>query len=79
MTETIERIKQELVALPATDRAYLANFLIDSLDPEDDATLDPTWEAELKHRLQEVKSGLAVGAPADEVFARLQRKYSETS
>lgn len=79
MTETIERMKRELVSLPACDRAYLASFLIDSLESDEDAGLDPAWEPELKRRLHEVLSGQAVGEPADAVFARLREKYSEAS
>ena len=78
MTESLERMKRELVALPAPERAYLANFLIDSLDPEEDVTLDPSWGPELKRRLDEVKSGHAVGEPANDVFAKLREKYRET-
>ncbi|MBW3599109.1 MAG: addiction module protein [Planctomycetes bacterium] len=76
MTETAEQLKPELARLSPQDRAALARFLIDSLDDEEDADAESAWDAELARRSEEIDSGKAVGEPADEVFAKLRRKYS---
>jgi putative addiction module component (TIGR02574 family) len=76
MTESAERIKQELAHLPPQDRAELAHFLIESLDAEVDEDAEAAWEAELLRRAKAIDSGRAVGLPADQVFAELRKKYS---
>lgn len=76
MTETAEKIKSELSRLSLQERAELAYFLIRSLDEEVNADAEAAWDAELAQRLEEIKSGKAVGEPADKVFAEIREKYS---
>ncbi len=76
MTEAAERLKSELSQLSLQERAELAHFLIYSLDEEMDADAEAAWDAELVQRMAEIKSGTAVGEPADKVFAALREKYS---
>lgn len=73
MTETAERLKSELSRLPAQDRAELASFPIDSLDPQQDEDVEAAWQAELERRAEEVRSGAAIGEPAESV-SRTQRE-----
>ena len=74
MTQTAERLKDEVLRLPTEDRAELAYCLIRSLD-EDNADIQASWEAELERRWQEMESGLVIGQPAENVFAELRKKY----
>ncbi len=77
MTDVAERIKSELPALPAKDRAELAYFLLRSLDDEaEDAGAEAAWDAELARREAEVKSGKVVCKPAAHVLSELREKYS---
>lgn len=76
MTETAEKIKSELSRLSLQERAELAYFLIHSLDEEVNADAEAAWDAELAQRMEEIKSGKAVGEPADKVFAEIREKYS---
>ncbi len=76
MTETAEKIKSELSRLSQQERAELAYFLIHSLDEEINADAEAVWDAELAQRLEDIKSGKAVGEPADKVFAEIRAKYS---
>ncbi len=69
MSETTERFKSQLACLSAHDRAELAHFLIDSLDPGSEA--EAAWDQELARREAEIRSGNAAGKPADEVLAEL--------
>jgi putative addiction module component (TIGR02574 family) len=73
--ETIERLKEELLALPVEQRAELAHFLVGSLDSEGDSEVQTAWEQELERRAAEIESGNAIGKPAEQVFADLRRKY----
>jgi len=75
MTETAEKLKSQLAQLAGEDRAELAYFLIRSLDEEPETGVQAAWEAELEQRWQEMESGKVAGAPAEEVFAELRKKY----
>ena len=77
MAGTFEKLKSEILTLPIEERAELAHWLIGSLDeegPDPDATA--AWDVELARRMEDIKSGKAVGKSADEVFTRLREKYS---
>lgn len=75
----VEKIIQEVLALPPEDRARVANALRDSLDPEEESLTEEEWEAawgeELKRRLQEIDEGRAELIPAEEVFAALRARF----
>jgi putative addiction module component (TIGR02574 family) len=76
MSETAEQLKATLAQLPAGDRAALAYYLIHSLDEGADPDAEAAWDAELARRLAEIRSGQAVGEPAERVFAELRAKYA---
>lgn len=76
MTDTAEKLKTQLAQLSTQERAELAHFLIHSLDEGVDADADAAWDAELARRLEEIRSGKAVGEPAEKVFAELRKKHS---
>jgi len=68
--------RRQFAALTHQERAELAHLLILSLDQEEDADAEAAWDAELARRGVEIKSGSAVGRPADQVFAELRERYS---
>jgi putative addiction module component (TIGR02574 family) len=76
MSETAEQLKAALAQLPASERAALAHYLIRSLDDGADPDAEAAWDAELARRMAEIRSGLAVGEPAERVFAELREKYA---
>lgn len=76
MSEAAEQLKTALVQLPASERAALALYLIRSLDGGADPDAEAAWDAELAHRMAEIRSGQAVGEPAERVFAELREKYA---
>ena len=76
VSATAEKIRTELAGLNTAERAELAHFLIQSLDQGVDADAEAAWEAELARRAEEIRSGRAVGIPAEKVFSELRAKYS---
>ncbi len=74
MALTLEEAKLEVEQLPEAERAELASYLLASLDAEEEG-LDASWEAELARRVEEIRTGRAVGRPADEIFAELRASY----
>jgi putative addiction module component (TIGR02574 family) len=75
MSETLDSLKLQLGTLPSRDRAEIALFLIDSLDPQSDANAEDAWEAELARRVADIRAGTVKGKPADEVFAELRSRF----
>ena len=74
MTETAERIKNQLTTLPPHDRAELAQFLLQSLDLDEgwDEESEKLWDLDLERRMNEIKSGQAIGEPFETVFQELR-------
>ena len=69
MAKKREHIEAEALRLPREERARLAEALISSLDEESE--IEKAWSAEIKRRLQDLRSGAVNSIPAEEVFAEL--------
>jgi putative addiction module component (TIGR02574 family) len=63
---TLEQLEQELLKLPATERARLAERLISSLDEESE--LEKAWYDEAERRLSAIRAGAVREVPADEAY-----------
>jgi putative addiction module component (TIGR02574 family) len=74
MTEAVEQLKSQASVLSAPERAELAYFLLSSLEPEEEKVQEE-WRAEIARRVAEIRSGTALGRPADEVVAELRERY----
>jgi len=74
MGETIGQHKARLQRLSPQQRADLAYFLLQSLEPEDEGA-DAAWNEEIARRVAEIRSGRAQGKPAEQVFAELRVDY----
>ena len=75
MSETVERLKEEIGILTNQERAEIARFAIRSLEQGADNDAEAAWEVELARRVSDIESGRAVGKPADRVFAELREKH----
>lgn len=73
---TVEKVRDEVMTLSASERANLAHELILSLDDPADYDLSPTQEAEIQRRVKMVRDGDAAGRPSGEVFADIRARYS---
>jgi putative addiction module component (TIGR02574 family) len=74
MSPTLQDLKDASSILPAPQRAELAYFLLQSLEPEEDGWAD-AWREELERRLKQIRAGEVVGIPAEEVLTRLRERY----
>ena len=75
MPPTVEQLKEQLGALPATDRAELAHFLLQTLDGEEEQDVDQAWIAVAKQRLAEIERGQARVVSAEDFLTKLRAKY----
>ena len=72
----IEKVRSEIMALSASERASLAHDLILSLDDPADYELSGAEESEIQRRLKMVRDGAASGRPASEVFSDIKARHS---
>ncbi len=71
-TETAAILKSAL-ALPAKNRATLAEKLLDSLVEKKQKEIDAAWAEEAEDRLKAFKEGKIKGIPMEEVFRSIRR------
>ena len=74
MTKAAKEIRSQLEQLSQEERAELAYFLLRSLEPEEEGAA-AAWDAEIAHRMSEIRSGNAIGTPAEQVFAELRKQF----
>lgn len=70
MNATLESLKATLSDLPVTERAQLAEYLLRSLETQDE-DVKAEWLALAKSRMEEVQAGRVIGIPAEEVLKNL--------
>lgn len=72
MPTSLEQLKTTLSALPVGERAELAEYLLRSLEPEDEGA-KAEWLALAERRMADVRAGRVVGIPAERVLEGLRR------
>jgi putative addiction module component (TIGR02574 family) len=71
MSLILQEIKNAAAGLPAGERAELVQFLLRSLDEQDEEGAQAAWLALAEQRMAEVRAGKIVGIPAEEVLKNL--------
>lgn len=71
----LEEVKSQLEGLSKEERADLAYFLLQTLEPEEEEGASAAWDAEINRRVDEIRSGRATGKPADQVFTEVRERY----
>jgi putative addiction module component (TIGR02574 family) len=71
MSSDTVRLLENALKLPEPERADLAACLYASLEQEPAQPLDPSWEMEIKRRLEEIDAGKAELIPWDDARKRI--------
>lgn len=71
MSPTLQDLKNAASGLPAGERAELAQYLLRSLDEQDEEGARAEWLALAEQRMAEVRAGKVIGIPAEEVLKNL--------
>jgi putative addiction module component (TIGR02574 family) len=74
MPASSEQILEQVLALPAQDRAEIVERLLASFQVPPDPDLDKLWAREAEDRLDAYDRGELGAVPAEEVFARIERQ-----
>jgi putative addiction module component (TIGR02574 family) len=76
MNARTKKLLEEVLELPASERALLVAEVDASLDGEDTPEeVGKAWDAELERRIDDVVAGRVKTLDADEVLADLTAKY----
>ncbi|HXR05458.1 MAG TPA: addiction module protein [Verrucomicrobiae bacterium] len=70
---SVATIQNELLNLPATERARLIDFLWDSLSEPELKLREAAWAAESERRIDAYESGALKARDAQTVFAELKK------
>jgi putative addiction module component (TIGR02574 family) len=70
---TNEQLEQELLRLPAAERARLAERLISSLD--DDEAIENAWMEEVRRRDEELESGQVQALPLEDALTSVRTRF----
>ena len=73
---SVNLLKKEKKASQLTpdERAELALFLLETLEPADSGDIEKEWQIEAESRLAEIKRGDATLVSAEDVFDKLHRR-----
>jgi putative addiction module component (TIGR02574 family) len=71
---TTDDILAAAMRLPPQDRTKLAERLLDSVEPIDQAEIDAAWVVEVRRRIREVEEGNAELIPAEEAFRAIDQR-----
>jgi len=75
MSSKIKKIEEEALRLPLRERAQLAEYLIRSLDEEEDMETEKQWIEEAERRYREYKEGKVKTKSAELVFKEARSKF----
>jgi len=65
----------EIVSLPLEDRARMAEALLQSLNPQDDATT-AAWLSVASRRMDGITNGKVQLVPGEQVFERIRQRHA---
>ena len=72
--ETLDKLREEAMALPEADRAELAHSLVSSLDGVPDTDVVDSWDIEILRRLSEIDAGTAKMIDREEFRRQMQER-----
>jgi len=73
MSQLLTELSERARALPAEERAQLAEMLLESLDESVAGDLSPEWEREIERRAAAYDRGEVETIAAEDVFAEARR------
>lgn len=73
-TETLSKLRSEVLGLPEAERAELAHELVKSLDAPADGDIADAWDTEILRRFAEIDAGAAKFMDRDEFRRRMQAR-----
>jgi putative addiction module component (TIGR02574 family) len=69
----IEQILSEVLILPTSTRAFIAEKILETLDNDEPFTLSAEWQVEVNRRITEIDAGEVEMVAAPDVFAQIRK------
>jgi len=76
MSPEVSDLLKRALALPADERAALANTLLDSLETPNQSA-EAAWDEEVARRMEDLKAGKAVTVPWEQMHRELLAMVNE--
>lgn len=76
MSQDLLELEQKAAQLSLDERAQLALFLLETLEPSEQGDIAELWRIEAESRLAQVERGEASLVPAEDVFHKLHRRLN---
>lgn len=76
MARPLATLEHEIRALGTAEKEALLRVPWEKLDGPPDTEVESAWLTEVQRRSSEIGSGAVETVPAEEVFARLETKFS---
>jgi len=76
MSPEVSDLLKRALALPADERAALANTLLDSLETASES-VEQAWDEEVARRIEDLKTGKAVTVPWEQLHRELLAMVNE--
>ncbi len=70
-----DALMNEIISLPTEERARIAEALLQSLNPHDDA-VTAAWLPDADRRRNEISSGQVQAISAEQVFERIRQRHA---
>ena len=70
-----EQLELEVMALPATDRARLADRMLASLEPSNQYEIDSHWAKEAERRLDAFESGKIAAVAEVDAHDSIEKRF----
>jgi len=78
MSPELSRVLEQALALSTQDRGLIIDRLIKSLDDEPaEAGVEEAWAAEIKSRIDDIRSGKVELLPGEEVLRELAEEFPD--
>jgi len=71
MRQHSQAILEQALKLPVQERAAVAEQLIQSLEPVQEAEVEQAWQQEIQQRISDLDNGVATAIPWEEVQRRI--------
>ncbi|MDT3776336.1 addiction module protein [Nitrospira sp. MA-1] len=71
MRQHSQAILEQALKLPVQERAAVAQQLIQSLDPVQEAEVEQAWQEEIQQRISDLDNGVATAITWEEIQRRI--------
>ncbi|HNV47473.1 MAG TPA: addiction module protein [Spirochaetota bacterium] len=76
MTKKLEALIEDIMSLPGTSRAFIAEKILESLEYDEMGAVSDAWKQEIRKRCRDIDEGAVALEEAEAVFSRSFKRIS---